>query len=179
MMKFNWGYIIKYMLDYDIGIPPIVIIGVSLFVFSIILLLFRIKTNYSFFVRQASTCLFIGYVILVFCTTIFFREDTYEKRYMLRPFWSYTVLYNRLLAQLIMNVLLFIPIGFFAGGALKKKHIWNAIGIGLFLSFFIELTQLVSTRGVFNVDDIIHNVLGCVIGFSCFVLCYKIIRRIA
>ena len=98
---------------------------------------------------------------------------------MLHPFWSYTVLYNRLLAQLIMNVLLFIPIGFFDGGALKKKHIWNTIGIGFVLSFFIELTQLISTRGVFNVDDIIHNVLGCIIGFSFFVLCYKLIKRIA
>lgn len=166
-------------MKYDIGIPPVVIIGVSIFVFSIILLLFRIKTNYSVFVRQASICMLIGYVILVFCTTIFFREDTYEKRYMLRPLWSYTVLYNKLLAQLIMNVLLFIPIGFFAGGALKKKHIWNAIGIGFVLSFFIELTQLISTRGVFNVDDIIHNVLGCAIGFLCFVFCYKMIKRVA
>lgn len=178
-MKFDVEYIIKYMINYNIGIPPIVIIGVSLFVFSIILLLFRIKTNYSFFVRHASTCLLVGYVILVFCTTIFFREDTYEKRYMMRPFWSYTVLYNRLLAQIIMNILLFIPIGFFAGGALKKKHIWNAIGIGLILSFFIELTQLVSTRGVFSVDDIIHNVMGCTIGFLCFVACYKMVKRIA
>jgi glycopeptide antibiotics resistance protein len=47
------------------------------------------------------------------------------------------------------------------------------------LSFFIELTQLITTRGVFNVDDIIHNVLGCVIGFACFVLCYKVVKRIA
>lgn len=178
-MKYDAGYIIRYMLHYNTGIPTAVFIGVSIFVFSIILLLLRIKTSYSVFVRHASICLFLGYVILVFCTTIFFREDTYEKCYMLRPFWSYTLLDNRLLAQLIMNVLLFIPIGFFAGGSLKKKHIWNVLGIGFVLSFFIELTQLISTRGVFSVDDIIHNVLGCVIGFSFFVLCYKMIKRIA
>lgn len=178
-MKFNFEYIKQYMLDYDTGVPTAMIIGVSLFVFVIILLLFRVKTNYSIFVRQASFCLLMGYVFLVFCTTIFFREETFEKRYYLQPLWSYSVLYNKLLAQLIMNVMLFIPIGFFAGGALKKKHIWNAIGIGFALSFFIELTQLITTRGVFNVDDIIHNVLGCVIGFSCFVLFYKMARRIA
>ena len=88
------------------------------------------------------------------------------------------MLYNKLLAQIIMNVFLFIPIGFFVGGTLKKKHIWNAIGIGFVLSFFIELTQLITTRGVFNVDDIIHNVLGCIIGFACFVFCYKMVKRI-
>lgn len=178
-MKYNFEYIKQYMLDYDTGVPTAMIIGVSLLVCVIILLLFRVKLSYSVFVRQASFCLFMGYVFLVLCTTIFYREDTFEKRYYLHPLWSYGVLYNKLLAQILMNVMLFIPIGFFVGGALKKKHIWNAIGIGFVLSFFIELTQLITTRGVFNVDDIIHNTLGCIIGFLCFVACYKVVKRIA
>ena len=178
-MKFNFEYIKQYMLDYDTGVPTAMIIGVSLFVFVIILLLFRVKASYSLFVRQASFCLLMGYFFLVLCMTIFFREETFEKRYYLQPLWSYSVLYNKLLAQIIMNVILFIPIGFFVGGALEKKHILNTLGIGFTLSFFIELTQLITTRGVFNVDDIIHNVLGSVIGFSCFLLCYKMIKRIA
>lgn len=178
-MEFDIDHITKYMLDYDIGIPSAVIFGVLLFVCSIIFLLFRAKVSYSIFVRQASICLLIGYIFLVLCTTVLFREETFEKRYHLCPLWSYTELYNSIIAQLIMNIMMFIPIGFFSGGALKKKHIWNVIGIGLVLSFFIELTQLITTRGVFNVDDIIHNVLGSVIGFSCFVLCYKMIKRIA
>ena len=28
-------------------------------------------------------------------------------------------------------------------------------------------------------NDIIHNVLGCAIGFLCFVFCYKQMKRIA
>ncbi len=176
-MEFDIGQILKYMLDYDIGVSPSVIIGVLLFVCGIIFLLFRLKISYSIFFRQASVCLLIGYIFLVLCTTIIFREETFEKRYHLCPLWSYTELYNTIIAQLIMNVMMFIPIGFFSGVALKKKHIWNVIEIGLILSLFIELTQLITTRGVFNVDDIIHNTLGCVIGFGCFVLCYKLIRR--
>ena len=175
-MKPDFEYIKQYMLGYDIGVPPTMIIGVSLFICIIVLLLFRVKISYSIFVRQSSFCILMGYVFLVLCTTIFYREETFEKRYYLHPLWSYSVLYNKLLAQIIMNILLFIPIGFFTGGAIKKKHIWNVIGIGFLLSFFIELTQLITTRGVFNVDDIIHNVVGCVIGFSFFVLCYKIIK---
>ena len=178
-MKFDIGYIKEYILNYDIGVPSVVVIVTCLLVCTIVLLLFRLKTNYSIFVRQVSFCLLMGYVFLVFCTTIFFREETFEKRYYLHPLWSYSVLYNKLLAQIIMNVILFVPIGFFAGGALKKKHIWNALGFGFVLSLFIEVTQLISTRGVFNVDDIIHNTLGCVLGFLCFVLCYKMIKRTA
>ena len=155
------------------------IIGVSLLICILILLLFRVKTSYYIFVRQASFCLLMGYAFLVLCTTIFYREETFEKRYYLQPLWSYCVLYNKLLAQIIMNVTLFIPIGFFVGGALKRKHIWNTIGIGFVLSLFIELTQLITTRGVFNIDDIIHNTLGCAIGFAGFLLCYKMARRIA
>lgn len=178
-MKFDSEYITNYILEYDIGIPLAMIIGVSFLVCGVVFFLFQLKTSYPVFIRQASFCLFIGYVFLVLCTTIFFREDTYEKRYMLRPLWSYTVLYNKLLAQIIMNILLFIPIGLFIGGALKKKQLLNAMGIGFALSFFIELTQLVSTRGVFNIDDIIHNTFGCVIGYLCFIICYKLIRRAA
>ena len=177
-MKLNPEYIKEYMLNYNIGVPLTMIIGVSLIICTIVLLLFRVKTDRSIFVRQTSFCLLMGYIFLVLCTTIFFREETFEKRYYIHPFWSYSVLYNKLLAQIIMNVFLFIPIGFLVGGALKKKHLWNALGFGFVLSLFIEVTQLISTRGVFNVDDIIHNTLGCVIGFICFVLCYKVIKRI-
>jgi len=175
-MKYDTGYIKDYILNYDNGVPFVVVIVTCLFVCSIVLLLFRVKTNYSVFVRQASFCLLMGYVFLVLCTTIFYREETFEKRYYLQPLWSYSVLYNKLLAQILMNVMLFIPIGFFVGGALKKKHIWNALRIGFALSFFIELTQLITTRGVFNVDDIIHNILGCVIGYGIFRLCHIILK---
>jgi glycopeptide antibiotics resistance protein len=176
-MKYDTGYIKDYIQNYDIGVPFVVVIVTCLFVCGIVLLLFRVKTNNSVFVRQASFCMLMGYVFLVLCTTIFYREETFEKRYYLQPLWSYGVLYNKLLAQIIMNVMLFFPIGFFVGGALKKKHIWNALRIGFALSFFIELTQLITTRGVFNVDDIIHNTLGCVIGFLCFVACYKMLKN--
>ena len=176
-MALDIGYITNFISSYDTGVPTAVIIAVCVFVCAAVLGLFLVSTNYSTFVRQASFCLFFGYMFLVLCTTVFFREDTYQRRYMLQPLLTYKNLYSRRVAEIIMNVIMFIPIGFFVGGALKKKHVWNVIGIGIMLSFFIELTQLVSTRGVFSVDDIIHNTLGGVIGFLCFVLCYKCIRR--
>ena len=178
-MKFDIGYITNYMLGYNTGVPHAVIIGVILFVCAIVFVLFWIKTDYPVSVRQTSFCLFMGYLFLVLCTTIFYREETFEKRYMFQPLWSYINLYEKRVAEIIMNIVMFIPIGFFAGGALKKKHVWKAIEIGIVLSFFIEITQLITTRGVCNIDDIIHNTLGCVIGFGCFVLGYKLIRHTA
>ena len=178
-MHFDKAYIIKNMMEYNTGVPHAVTIGVILFVCIIVLVLFRITTDYPLFVRLSSFCLFMGYIFLVICTTIFYREESFEKRYMFQPLWSYINLYERRVVEIIMNIVMFIPIGFFAGGALKKKHVWKAIEIGIVLSFFIEITQLITTRGVCNIDDVIHNTLGCVIGFTCFVLCYKLIKHTA
>ncbi len=178
-MKYNFEYIKNYIVDYEIGVPTTVIFTIFLFVCGSVTFFYRFKINYPLFIRQASFCLFCGYFFFILCTTIFYREETFEKHYNLYPLWSYTVLYERLLAQIFLNVLMFIPVGFFVGGVLKKKLIIDIIVIGFLLSFFIELTQLITTRGVFNVDDIIHNVLGCIIGYLCFMLCYNAIQRIA
>ncbi|MCR4764633.1 MAG: VanZ family protein [Bacteroidaceae bacterium] len=178
-MKYNLEYIKNYIFDYDIGVPTTVIIAIVLIVWCILIVLYRFKINNTLFIRQASFYLFCGYFFFVLCTTIFYREETFTKRYHLQPLWSYAKLYQEQLAQIFLNILLFIPIGFFSCGALKKKSMFYAIGIGFVLSFFIELTQLITTRGVFNVDDIIHNVLGCIIGYLCFKFCYKIIQRTA
>ena len=119
-MKYDAGYIIRYMLEYDIGVPPAMIIEVLFFVCCVIFILFRVKISYSVFLKQASFCLLIGYIFLVFCTTIFFREETFEKRYNLRPLLSYTTLDNNLLAQLIMNSDVY-PNRFFYRWSLEKK----------------------------------------------------------
>ena len=85
-MKFDTEYIIRYMLHYNTGIPTAMIIGVSILVGGIVVLLFWAKNNYSLFIRQASFCTLIGYVFLVLCATVIFREETFEKRYELYPF---------------------------------------------------------------------------------------------
>ena len=178
-MKFDFGYISKYILEYETGIPIIIITGIITVVCNIILILYYTSINNRMFVRKASVYMFIGYVGLVLCTTIIFRTGSDEMKYVLCPFKSYIGLYDKMLAQNILNVVLFMPIGFLAGAALKKKHILNALIIGVGLSLFIEVIQLISKRGICNIDDVIHNTLGCAIGFAGFVLCYKIVKRIA
>lgn len=178
-MNLDIGYIINYILNYETGIPLIIFIGIIIIVCNIVLILYYTRINNRMFVRKASVYMFIGYVVLVLCTTIIFRTESDEIKYVLCPFKSYIGIYNKMLAQNILNIMLFIPIGFLAGAAFKKKHIMNALKIGIGLSLFIEVTQLISKRGVCNIDDVIHNTLGCAIGFAVFLLCYKMARRIA
>lgn len=75
--------------------------------------------------------------------------------------------------NILGNVLLFLPFGIMACYILKIKRVSTMIILSLISSFSIEITQLYIGR-VFDVDDVILNVLGSVIGFYLFKLLEKI-----
>jgi glycopeptide antibiotics resistance protein len=174
-MHFDFGYITKYMLKYDSGVPISVFILDAVCVCVGILVLYRNRSDKHIFLRQFFFCLLLGYVFLVLCSTILFRDSTPDMKCYLLPFGSLSRLDNRTLAQNLLNIILFIPIGFLVGGAFKRKHLLKAIGVGWVLSLSIEIVQLITGRGVCNIDDVIHNTMGCIIGFVGFVYCYKLI----
>jgi len=66
----------------------------------------------------------------------------------------------------ILNVLLFVPIGFLAGCGLRGMTFKSVIFLGGGLSVFIELLQFVFKKGFCETDDVIHNILGCLIGYG-------------
>lgn len=88
-------------------------------------------------------------------------------------YWSYKEINS--FANLIGNILAFIPLSYMLPRVYKpaKKFL-----ICMFLSFLvvlgIELFQLLTAFGVFDVDDIILNMSGALIGY----LCYLIMRTI-
>lgn len=178
-MNYDFEYITNYIMEYDTGVPNTVILGVLATVCGIIIILSLTSANGKVFIKNAAWCLLIGYLFLTMCATILFREVSENIRYSFIPFLSYTQLYNKLLAEILLNVAMFVPIGYLLGLAKKRMTFVIILKIGCILSLTIEIIQLVSRRGVFNIDDIIHNVLGCVMGFFCFVICYKMIKKIA
>lgn len=169
-MKFDLGYITNYIMEYDTGVPHTVILGILAVICGITIVLSLTSANGKVFIKHAAWCLLIGYLFLTMCATILFREISDIYRYSLIPFESYTQLYDKLLAQLFLNVVMFVPIGYLLGLAKKRMNFVKILKIGCFLSLTIEIIQLVTRRGVFNIDDVIHNTLGCVIGFGVFKL---------
>lgn len=76
-------------------------------------------------------------------------------------------------AQLFFNIAMFIPLGFFTAGCLRWGLRATALS-GFALSSFIELSQLTGNWGLagftyrtFDVDDIVNNTAGAVLGAAC------------
>ena len=75
------------------------------------------------------------------------------------------------------NIALFIPFGYIIASYVKPKKIWTNMLIALIVSSTIEFVQLNIGRS-FDIDDIILNTLGCVIGFLIFVGIRAIARHL-
>jgi glycopeptide antibiotics resistance protein len=69
------------------------------------------------------------------------------------------------------NVFLFIPFGFLWGGVVKKKKsVLKVSFISFLTSLTIEVTQLMTGRGYFQISDLITNTFGGFIGVVAYCL---------
>ena len=97
-------------------------------------------------------------------------------QYNFMPFWSYRDYFNgidrRLLAENVMNIVVFVPVGVLVGATIRSVTWKKVLLIGMCLSVGIEVLQLVFRKGFSEVDDVMHNTLGCLIGYGI----YRVIR---
>lgn len=72
------------------------------------------------------------------------------------------------------NILVFVPFGFlFPMVKTKKKHFWDMFAHVLMFVLGIEVFQLFSAFGAFDVDDIILNCFGAVLGYIGYRKCLE------
>lgn len=73
-------------------------------------------------------------------------------------------------AYVIENILMMIPFGVLLPIVLKPaKNIFCCIPLGFFFSVSLEYAQFLSQRGHMQVDDVVMNVMGTVIGYLFYV----------
>ena len=77
----------------------------------------------------------------------------------------------------LLNLFLFVPFGYLLPNIVvsfgKRINWWQLAVFGFVTSFTIETSQLLFHRGVFELDDLVKNTLGAVIGFFLFNLFEK------
>lgn len=121
----------------------------------------------------------ILYTAIVICITVACRHH-YVLGIKYIPFWSYSAINEgktHLLAENIMNVVAFIPIGIMLAIGFRKLK-WRQVAIvGCVFSVIIEFLQFYFERGQCEIDDVIHNSLGCALGYSIVRTAYIAIRH--
>ncbi len=132
----------------------------------------------GFFKSRVLACgmLLQGCCLLILYMTFFSRSFGVDMEYCLQPFSSYSRIANGdrfLLPQIIMNIVLFVPVGLLLKGLFLSWDWRKVVVCGAMFSMAIELLQLVFLCGVLEVDDVIHNTLGCAIG----ALLFKVVRN--
>lgn len=69
-----------------------------------------------------------------------------------------------LLEEIILNILLYIPLGYLLPFVFGKLKPWQVVAIAFGCSALTEVIQLVGKIGWFEFDDMLNNTMGCVIG---------------
>lgn len=133
--------------------------------------------------------LFIAYILFLIYFLIFSdwygRSGMAEYHYNLvlfqeiRRFWDYREIVglSAAMSNLLGNILIFVPFGFFFPMASKKRSFFRTVKWSFGISLAIEFFQLISKVGCFDVDDLLLNTLGGIVGYICYVLCVFMSRR--
>ena len=79
------------------------------------------------------------------------------------------------ITNVLGNIVIFIPFGFFVADYVKAKNVGPALIISTIVSVTVEFVQLNIGRS-FDIDDIILNVIGGLIGYYLFA-CLKSIKN--
>ena len=157
----------QYVISLYQDIPLEVYEGL-LSIFCIGLVVFVAWKGFKIGLRYSVALLLIEYIFLIFCSTVFFRTTSELRKSDFQPFWSYKAIQDGredLLAENIMNVVVFIPVGLLLSIAFKQVTWWKALLIGCCISVTIEALQFFLMRGFSELDDVMHNTVGCLIGW--------------
>lgn len=141
--------------------------------------------------KFAGHLVFIAYLIALMYFMFFsdFYGRTHistEYRYNLQPFkeimrfikYHNSIGTNRVLLNLGGNVVGFLPFGFMIPLLYKKARKWYIVLLlSLEFSVIIEVLQLITKVGSCDVDDVILNTLGGVLGFCCYLAMNRIRRK--
>lgn len=79
--------------------------------------------------------------------------------------------------NLFGNILIFVPYGFFISMASTARGFFMTLFYSFGLSLCVEVFQILTKVGSFDVDDLLLNTIGGVLGYILFSICNRIRRR--
>ena len=143
----------------------------AILIIAIIIRISYLKLNGKKLVLNKELNLLLFMIYLLFLFQIVTYNDVSESGMNLMPFREilrYDFGSDLFKRQIIGNILLFVPFGYFVTRYCKVKKMGTIFIITLLSSLTIESVQYFIGR-CFDVDDILLNVFGGIIGFLLFV----------
>lgn len=122
------------------------------------------------FYKEFLNLIFIVYVLLLYnlLTNV---ETNIRGGYNLIPFTEisrYKFGSEAFLYNVIGNILIFVPFGYFVSGYIKATRFSHILAVSIISSLTVEVVQLQIGRS-FDIDDILLNVCGAIIGFLLYI----------
>lgn len=141
----------------------------------------RSLENVDYKINKLTLILFFIYLVVLFWILLFKLGVQFsymaERRVNLVPYNNAMSNGNIDLGETIMNVIIFLPLGIYAGVLFKR---WS-IGLKLFFFFLtslmFEVLQFVLRVGSFDMTDIVNNTLGGIIGLMIFLAIEKVFNN--
>jgi len=164
-------YIKNYIVNtYYYRVIPIITISVVVFLAFVAVHYIKYKSLKGTSPLRWMAKMMLAIVIATLVGTMLLRGiSVSEQQWRLQPFASYYyMIENRsmgTLAQIIMNITACVPLGILLPCCFQQFEKWkNMILVVLICFGGVELIQGITRIGLFEVDDIINNVLGAIIG---------------
>ena len=153
--------------------PTLVIVMTIVIILRVTYIMTSDKRKFCLY-EEIFELLFLAYLVLLF--QLVTSQDLPGGGTNLMPFREilrYDVGTKAFYKQVFGNILLFIPLGYFATSYCKIKGLGTITLVSLLSSITIEVTQHYIGR-TFDIDDIILNVVGGILGFIIFYIINKI-----
>lgn len=146
-----------------------------LLLFVIVLITIRltyIKVNKKKFVlyKELLSLSFIVYILLLFELVTSTDFESYSNNFIpFKEMFRYHLNSKLFYRNVIGNILIFVPFGYFISYYCKLPKVWYNLLITFITSFSIETIQSCIGRS-FDIDDIILNVIGGLFGYLIYVI---------
>lgn len=135
-----------------------------------------VKNKKTFcFYKELIALSFIIYILCLFQVVTFQDNNNISSNNLIpfREMFRYDLGSRLFLKNVLGNIIMFLPYGFFTSYFLKEKKLLPILILTVVTSLTIECTQLMIGR-VFDIDDILLNIMGGVLGHYLYILILKI-----
>ncbi len=145
--------------------------------FTVVFITIRLITPKIFqaIIRSQKMKIALIYLFYVYCfgvlsVTILSREPGSRDAFDLRLFSTFSIKITDNIYP-VENIILFLPLGFilpFVWTGFRKLYRCLLVSAGF--SVTIEVIQRITERGFFQLDDILTNIMGAILGYGMFCL---------